>query len=48
VNVVVVGFSALEQLDEAAAASHGARLTQADQAQIDALFHSDFGLRQPI
>jgi len=44
VNVVLVGFSALDQIDEAAAASTGEGLAQADLAGIEDLYRSDFTL----
>jgi aryl-alcohol dehydrogenase-like predicted oxidoreductase len=45
VGMVLVGFSALDQLEEAAGASTGATLTEGDLARIDALYQSDFGLK---
>ena len=43
VGVVLVGFSAMDQVAEAAGAANGARLTDADLAQLDDLYASDFG-----
>jgi aryl-alcohol dehydrogenase-like predicted oxidoreductase len=48
VGVVLVGFSALDQVAEAAAASNGQRLSEADLARIEDLYASDFSLRQPV
>lgn len=44
VAVVLVGFSAQDQVAEAAAASNGTRLTQLDLAQLEDLYASDFVL----
>jgi aryl-alcohol dehydrogenase-like predicted oxidoreductase len=48
VGGVLVGFSALDQIAEAAAASTDAGLSQADLARIEELYRSDFALRQPV
>lgn len=45
VGVVLVGFSELAQLEEAASASNGQTLSQADLDRIEELYSSDFGLR---
>ena len=48
VGVVLVGFSALDQIDEAANASTGEYLTPADLARIETLYASDWAtLRAP-
>ncbi len=44
VGVVLVGFSAMDQIDEAAGASTGATLTPDDLARLEELYRSDFGL----
>ena len=44
-GVVLVGFSALDQLEEAVAASNGEVLTDADMARIEELYRTDFGLK---
>ena len=46
IGVVLVGFSSVDQLEEAAAASTGEGLTDAEMARIEALYASDF-LRVP-
>jgi L-galactose dehydrogenase/L-glyceraldehyde 3-phosphate reductase len=43
VGVVLVGFSAVEQIAEAAGAANGARLSGSDLMQLDDLYASDFG-----
>jgi aryl-alcohol dehydrogenase-like predicted oxidoreductase len=48
VSTVLVGFSALDQIDEAAAASTGKGLSETDLAGIESLYHSDFALRQSV
>ena len=48
VNVVLVGFSTRDQIDEVAAASNGVRLTEEDLARIEDLHRSDFALRQAV
>ncbi|HEV7661883.1 MAG TPA: aldo/keto reductase [Chloroflexota bacterium] len=48
VGVVLVGFSALDQVAEAAAASSGQTLAAADLARIEDLYATEFGLRQPV
>jgi L-galactose dehydrogenase/L-glyceraldehyde 3-phosphate reductase len=42
VGVVLVGFSALDQIEEAASASTGELLSEADLAHIEELYRSDF------
>jgi aryl-alcohol dehydrogenase-like predicted oxidoreductase len=42
VSVVLVGFSAMDQIAEAASAANGQRLSQDDLARIDALYATDF------
>ena len=42
VGVVLVGFSALDQIEEAATASSGEVLSEADLARIEELYLSDF------
>jgi len=44
VGVVLVGFSAMDQIEEAAGASTGATLTHDDLARLEELYRSDFGL----
>jgi aryl-alcohol dehydrogenase-like predicted oxidoreductase len=44
VGVVLVGFSALDQIEEAAAASTSEILSQADLRQIEELYRSDFNV----
>ncbi|HEX8969722.1 MAG TPA: aldo/keto reductase [Chloroflexota bacterium] len=44
VGVVLVGISAMDQIEEAAGASTGATLTPDDLARIEELYRSDFGL----
>jgi aryl-alcohol dehydrogenase-like predicted oxidoreductase len=48
VGVVLVGFSALDQLEEAASASTGQQLTESELAGIEDLYRTDFALRQPV
>jgi aryl-alcohol dehydrogenase-like predicted oxidoreductase len=43
VGVVLVGFSAMDQVAEAARAANGARLSESDLARLDDLYASDFG-----
>lgn len=45
VGSVLVGFSALDQVAEAAAAADGQRLSEDDLARIEALYATDFGRR---
>jgi aryl-alcohol dehydrogenase-like predicted oxidoreductase len=45
VGMVLVGFSALDQLEEAVGASTDAILTDDDLRRIEALYRSDFGLK---
>jgi L-galactose dehydrogenase/L-glyceraldehyde 3-phosphate reductase len=47
VGVVLVGFSATDQVAEAAAASDGQELSSDDLARVEELYASDFALRQP-
>jgi aryl-alcohol dehydrogenase-like predicted oxidoreductase len=47
VGVVLVGFSALDQVTEVAAASNGEGLSASELARIEELYASDFALRQP-
>lgn len=42
VGVVLVGFSAMDQVAEAAAAANGARLSESDLEHLEALYASDF------
>ena len=42
IGVVLVGFSSVDQLEEAAGASTGEGLTEAEMARIEALYASDF------
>jgi aryl-alcohol dehydrogenase-like predicted oxidoreductase len=48
VGVVLVGFSTLDQLEEAASASTGQQLTESELAGIEDLYRTDFALRQPV
>lgn len=43
VGVVLVGFSAMDQVAEAAGAANGVRLSESDLARLDDLYASDFG-----
>jgi aryl-alcohol dehydrogenase-like predicted oxidoreductase len=47
-GVVLVGFSALDQLEEAVGASTGEYLTDAELARIQDLYRSDFGLAASV
>ena len=42
VGVVLVGFSAMDQVAEVAAAANGARLSESDLKRLEALYASDF------
>jgi aryl-alcohol dehydrogenase-like predicted oxidoreductase len=48
VAVVLVGFSALDQVAEAAGASNGTRLSATDLSHIGDLYAKDFSLQQPV
>lgn len=48
VGVVLVGFSALDQLEEAASASTSQYLTESELVRIEELYRTDFALRQPV
>jgi aryl-alcohol dehydrogenase-like predicted oxidoreductase len=47
VSTVLVGFSALDQIDKAAASS-GIGLSETELASIEHLYRSDFALRQSV
>jgi len=47
VGVVLVGFSAMDQVAEAAGAANGTRLSEADLARLDNLYASDFDREHP-